>query len=82
MRILTILSLLAVFLPGFAGAETFYRCACLGSQGQVVCGASDFGADPDGANVPGTPSPEASAERMCRQISGEQEALSCQCTAN
>lgn len=77
--------ILPVFVLCFAGsvrAETFYRCACLGSHGQVVCGASDFGSDPDGANVPGLPSPEENAEKMCRELSREREALSCQCTAN
>lgn len=82
MRVLPPLFLLIILSGGHAGAETFYRCACLGSQGQVLCGASDFGTDPDGANVPGTPSPEENAEKMCRKLSGEREALSCQCTTN
>lgn len=82
MPTLLLSAILFLFPADQARAETFYRCVCLGSHGQVVCGASDFGSDPDGANVPGLPNPEENAEKMCRKLSGEIEALSCQCTAN
>jgi hypothetical protein len=63
-------------------AESFHRCVCLGDRGQVVCGAADFGPDPDGANVPGFPSAELNAEKMCRELRPELETLSCHCTAD